>query len=129
MVILVDTNILIDYFRQKDKRLTVFNKTFNGNSNRSAAICLTTVSELWSGNSMEDKNNRALTEQFLSSIRIVKNNIETSKITGELMREKKDGISFQDAEIAACALYHKLPLLTLNQKDFRKIKGIKLLPI
>lgn len=129
MVILVDTNILIDYFRQKDKQLTIFHKTFKSNGNLSAAICLTTVSELWSGDSMGDKNNRALTEQFLSSISIIKNNMKTAKITGELIREKKDGISFPDAEIAACALYHKLPLLTLNQKDFRKIKGIKLLPI
>lgn len=127
MVILVDTNILIDYFRQKDKRLTIFHKTFNSNGNLSAAICLTTVSELWSGDSMGDKNNQALTEQFLSSISIVKNNMKTAKITGELIREKKDGISFPDAEIAACAIYNNLPLLTINKRDFQKIKGVRLL--
>lgn len=88
MVILVDTNILIDYFRQKDKQLTIFHKTFNSNGNLSAAICLTTVSELWAGKSMEDENSRALIEQFLSTISIVKNNMETAKITGELIREK-----------------------------------------
>jgi len=129
MVILIDTNIIIDYFRQKDKRQTIFHRTFNFKKDRSAAICLTTISELWSGASMENQNNQVMVEQFLSAIEIVRNNVETAKVTGKLMREMKDWISFQDAEIAACALYHKLPLLTLNQKGFRKIKEIKLLPI
>lgn len=38
-------------------------------------------------------------------------------------------ISINDAIIAEHSLYFNVPLLTDNQKDFKKVKGLKLIPL
>lgn len=125
MVILTDTDIIIDYLRQKQKENTIFHKLFIEAVNTSA-ITLITVSELWQGESMNDIKNRRVAEELLEKLEIVLSNLETAKLTGKLLRNLAYGFNFTDAGIAACALYYNLPFLTKNTKDFKKIKGLKL---
>lgn len=125
MVILTDTNIIIDYLRQKQKENTTFHKLFIEAVNISA-ISLITVSELWQGESMNNSNNIHVVEELLKKLEVVLSNVETAKLTGELLRNKAYNLNFTDAGIASCALYYNLPLLTKNTKDFKKIKGLKL---
>ena len=53
-------------------------------------------------------------------------NDEIAKQTGIMIRNQNYTISFQDAYIAVTSIFNKLPLLTLNTKDFEKVEGIRL---
>ena len=52
---------------------------------------------------------------------------QLSRLAAQLRRTVK--IKFPDAAIAATALYTNTPLVTRNQKDFKKINGLQLVSI
>ena len=130
--ILIDTNILIDFLRQKSsikKQGTLFYRYFYLQENQ-PALSLITLSELWAGRSMGQKNTRQKIDRLIGSCRVLLPNLETAKLTGKILRqayEKGRPIAFQDAAIASCAIYHQLPLLTLNTKHFQNIAKLKLI--
>ena len=123
--ILVDTDILIELFRIKERSLSLYVEVFNINTNI-PVVSSVTVAELFAGRSIEDIKEESILKEFLSNVEILYPNFEVMKLTGEILRDSKYQISFQDAQIAAGALYQKLPLLTKNKKDFIKIKGLRL---
>ena len=124
--ILVDTDILIEFFRIKKRSLCLYSKIFRINTNI-PVISSVTVAELFAGRSIEDKKEELILKEFLSKVEILYSNFDIMKLTGEIMRVSDYKITFQDAEIAACALCHNLSLLTKNKKDFSKIKGLRLI--
>jgi len=123
--ILIDTDILIEFFRIKERSLCLYSKIFRINTNI-PVISSVTVAELFAGRSIEDKKEESILKEFLSKVEILYSNFEIMKLTGEIIRVSDYKITFQDAEIAACTLCHNLALLTKNTKDFKKIKGLKL---
>jgi len=123
--ILVDTDILIEFFRIKDRSLSLYSKIFRINTHI-PMISSVTIAELFAGRSIQDKREEAILKEFLSKVEILYSNFEVMKLTGEIMRSSDYKATFQDAEIASCALYYELPLLTKNVKDFCKILGLKL---
>lgn len=123
--ILVDTDILIELFRIKERSLSLYVEVFNINTNI-PVVSSVTVAELFAGRSIEDIKEESILKEFLSNVEILYPNFEVMKLTGEILRDSKYQISFRDAQIAAGALYQKLPLLTKNKKDFIKIKGLRL---
>lgn len=126
MVILTDTNIIIDFLRSKDKQKSLFHRVFY-EDDHIPAINLTIITEIWQGKGMSKEKELRFVEELLGSFEIYLPNIEIAKKSGELLRNLNYQISFQDAEIAACALYNNLPLLTKNKKDFMKIKELRLI--
>ena len=122
--ILVDTSIIIDFLRRKDKVNSLFYQVFT--KKNLAVISLTTITELWAGKSLTKRNVLAKIENIVSRCEILIPNIAIAKQAGRILRETNYEISFQDAQVAAQAIDNSLPLLTLNEKDFRTIKGIKL---
>jgi len=127
MVILTDTNILIDYLRSANKQKTLFHTLFYKDENL-PAVTLSIITEIWQGKSMNEKKQVDFVEKLFENFTICSSNVEIAKKAGELIWKSNYRISFQDAEIASCALYYHLPLLTLNTKDFREVVGIKLFP-
>ena len=125
MVILTDTNILIDYLRSKDRQQTLFHTLFYTGENE-PAVTLGIITEIWQGKSMNDKIQREFVGKLFENFTICASNKDTAIKAGELIRTSISSLSFQDAEIASCALYYKLPLLTKNVKDFKEIPGLKL---
>jgi len=123
--ILVDTDVLIEFFRLREKSQSIFSKIFNLNIYL-PVISSITVAELFAGKSINDKKEELILNEFLDKIEILYPNLKIMKLTGEVLRENNYKITFQDAEIAAFSLYYHLPLLTKNKKDFKKIKGLKL---
>ncbi len=124
--ILVDTNIIIDFLRRKDKENSTFYKVFSQEKNR-PVISLTTVTELWAGKSTEKKENLKFIEKLIENCEILLPTLKTAKQAGGILRQSDYRISFQDAQIASLALENKLLILTLDEKDFKKIKKVKLL--
>lgn len=124
MVILVDTDIIIDYLRVSDKQNTLYFRLFTDRSTNIAAVSFITVIELYAGKEMGREEKRNVVEKIISYSQILDGNQEFYQLAGEILRHYT--IKFQDGLIAAHALLFSLPLLTKNRKDFKKIKGLKL---
>jgi predicted nucleic acid-binding protein len=125
MVILTDTNILIDYLRSSDKQHTLFHTLFF-KSEYLPAVTFSIITKLWQGKSMNEKKQREFVEKLFEHFTVCSSNVEIAKKAGELIRKSNYHLSFQDAEIAAAAIYYNLPLLTRNIKDFKGIEGLSI---
>lgn len=86
---------------------------------------LITHTELYAGESVwQKKEAKRELEKLLSGLEIIIPNLEVSKLAGKI--RAKYQVNLLDALIAAEAVTSRLPLSTLNLKDFGKIKGVKL---
>ena len=124
-MILLDTSVLIEMFRVKDKSSTYFyqlSKEYNDFS-----ISIITHYEIFRGsNRLQD----VFWTSFLKNIEIIPFDItssdEATKIYKQLKAQNKI-VDFADLLIAATALAHKLSLATLNLKHFRQIPDLYIL--
>lgn len=120
--ILLDTSVLIDFLRRKDKSDAILSKI----SSNDFYISIVTHTELYGGKSVwEKKEARRQLDKLLSIIKVLPLITEISQIAGKIKAYNNDR-TILDCIIAATAIYHKLDLATLNTKDFEKIRGIKL---
>lgn len=124
--ILVDTSVIIDYLRRTDKEISLFYKTF-AKTKHKAYISLTTITELWAGKSLKNKKSINKVEKILKKSIILIPSVKTAKLAGTLIRNTDYEVSYQDTQIASLALSNNLFVLTLNKKDFQKIKNVKIL--
>ena len=119
---LVDTSVIIDFLRQKEKQKTLFYKLAQDD----LFVSIITHTELYAGKSVW-KNPLAKLElkELFSGLTIL--NLEPG-ISENAVRIKAchHNSSLLDCIIAATAIYHDLELVTLNKKDFEKIEGVKL---
>lgn len=124
--ILLDTSVIVDYLRRKDKERTILHLLAqDGNE---LYISIITHAECYAGKSIwESKDARNALEVFLSGLKILSLEEKISEKAGGI--KAKYSTEIPDAVIAATAISHKLKLATLNTKDFEKIKGIKLLTV
>lgn len=124
--ILVDSSILIDFLRQENKKDTLFfNLTQNYNQ---IFISIITHAELHSGRGIWEKSKvRFELKKLLEGIEILPLKVDISEKAGKI--RAKYGINLLDAIIAATAILTKLDFVTLNIKDFKMIRGLKLLKI
>ncbi len=112
--ILIDTNIIIEFLRKKNKQKSYLWKIKEMDLN--CFISTITVFELYAG---------AITERH-------KRDLETAKRSAEIYKELKNNnqlIEFRDIFIGATALETNLPIITLNEEHFKRIKGIKIYDI
>jgi len=118
---LIDTNILIYFLVGKipvaefEKITNIFQKSFN----------ISTISKVevlgWHKISLIEKNN---IESFISTANIfyIDKIIENRAIV--IKQENK--INIPDALIGATALVNKMTIVTRNEDDFKKIKGLRI---
>lgn len=124
MKILLDTSIIIDFVRQKEKQDTILHLL--AYKQEKIYISIVTHSELHSGRSIwENKKAKKELDQIFSNIVVLPINIEISTLAGRIKAKK--GIDLLDAIIAATAISNNIPLVTLNQKHFRSIEHLRLL--
>jgi tRNA(fMet)-specific endonuclease VapC len=123
-VILLDTSILIDYFRKTNKAnstlITLFDLGFE--------FCISAIThyEIYTG---------ATTDQIpfwtnvLNNINVIafdKNAAQTAVDTNKLLKNKRMQIAMADLFIAATAISNQLPLATLNRKHFDRVEGLSI---
>ncbi len=121
-MVIIDTNILIEISRNNKAVIKKCEEI------KSENICITPVSVAEFINGTGNKATYKKAEKLLAGFLV----LEFDKGVSELFlaNYKKYWLSHHpsipDMLIAAMALHYKLPLYTLNTKDFRYIKGLKL---
>jgi predicted nucleic acid-binding protein len=124
-MIVFDTDILIDASRNVPMAVRTLSQFQQGGQ---LAVSAMTQMELLVG----CQNNRALaqTSAFLQRFTILPIDHAISDVTVTLLTKYtlSHGLKTPDALIAATALHHALPLLSKNQRDYRFITGLNLLP-
>ena len=124
--ILLDSSILIDFLRVKNKKNSHLFKLTEENYQHYTSII--THTELFSGKSVWEKRGAYLeVKDLFFRITILPLTEEISEKAGEI--KVKFDLNIADAIIAATAILTNLELATLNVKDFKIIKGLKILKI
>lgn len=124
--VLLDTSVIIDFVRRKDKENTLlFNLSKKGYK---LHISILTHTELYSGkNVWRSTEAEQDLEKLFYGIRILPLETEISKKAGKIRVQNSTTII--DAIIAGTAINHGLSLVTLNLKDFENIEEISLYKI
>ena len=124
-IVLLDTSILIDYYRKKDKSKSVLFTLSNKYS--IFAVSSITQFEIYIGAKNEQID---FWDAFFQEITVLPFNSETSVIAVKIdldLKSKRKQISIPDLFIAATALSNNLPCATLNKKHFERIADLVLL--
>jgi len=118
-VILVDTDILVDFFRGYSKAVAFV----NANSSR-IILSSIVVTELYAG--IKGDAEQAIIEKFVSLFRVIPLGVKIAKAGGLYKRDygKSHGIGLADAILAATAELENAELKTLNIKHYPMIKSL-----
>ena len=118
--ILLDTDVLVDFFRGYDKAVA-FVKNYNARIILSSIV----VAELFAG--VKGEAEQTALENFVSLFRVIPIDTEIGKIGGLYKRDygKSHGVGLADAILAATAEAENSELKTLNTKHYPMLKGLK----
>ena len=120
--IVVDTCILIDFFRKTDMSKLVLMSLVKENY----TFCLSVISEyeIYSGASADQ---RAYWEEFLEKTEVLPFDSKAVKVALSInahLKLKRKQIELADLFIAATAVAQKLPFAALNKKHFERIDDL-----
>jgi hypothetical protein len=123
--VLVDTDIFIDVGRDVSKAIEYLQEL---ESNFNVVVSTIVQMELIVG--CQNKKELRKVERFLGRYEIVRVNEKISETAVELLRQYRlsHGLLIADAIIAATAIYLGESLASKNQRDYRFIDGLDLLP-
>jgi len=123
--ILIDTDILIDI---TNNDVIAQNRLAIESQNANLGISTITLMELVVG--CRNKAESQALNRFLEQFTVMYLNQEISRQAVELIQiyNLSHGLMIPDALIAATAIYNNISLLTKNQRDYRFIPSIQLLP-
>lgn len=124
-ITIVDTDILIDAARQVSEAI---DRLDDIEQKSALAISVITQMELFVG--CRNKTELRNTEHFLQRFQVLKLTEQISDITVDLLRRYRlsHGLAIPDALIAATAITLNQPFTSKNQRDYRFISGLQLLP-
>ena len=118
--ILLDTDVLVDFFRGREKAVAFIN-TYN------ACIILSSivVAELYAG--VKGDAEQAALKDFVSLFRVVPVTAEIGRAGGLYKRDygKSHGVGLADAILVATAEAENAELKTLNIKHYPMLKGLR----
>ncbi|NOZ86173.1 MAG: type II toxin-antitoxin system VapC family toxin [Deltaproteobacteria bacterium] len=117
--ILLDTDVLVDFFRGYSKAVAFV----NANSTR-IILSSIVIAELYAG--VKGDTEQATLKNFISLFRIIPVSAEIAKAGGLYKRDygKSYGVGLADAILAATAEAEKAELKTLNIKHYPMIKSL-----
>jgi tRNA(fMet)-specific endonuclease VapC len=124
--VLVDTSILIDFFRKKNKKKTALFKI-----QQKHEIYASTVTEFEFLAGVKDESVRSL-NHFFSRINLLTFDSNAARKASSIyqdLKSKNKVIEFRDIFIAATALANNLPLSTLNKEHFSRIESLRILEV
>ncbi len=123
--LLVDTDVLIDFNRQVELAINRLDE-----ESKSSTLAISTITQMELLVGCYNSSDLRLTNRLLSDLEIVKLNDSISDIAVNLLRtyNLSHGLLIPDALVAATAIDLRVPLLSKNQRDFRFIETLNLLP-
>lgn len=121
--IFVDTDIIISFTKGHLFFLRELIEKQNNNLIK-LNINPVVVAEFFTDKNLRNNNNYLQAEMFFQNFEILSINKRTGLIAGQLLRDSKTN-AIGDALIASTCLENKLELFTNNQKDFKKVKGLR----
>lgn len=123
--VLIDTDVLIDASRGIEGTLALLDNTAE---TATLAVSVITKMELMVG--CRNKLEQQIIERLLSRFEVINVNESISDRAVELLHQYRlsHGLLIPDALIAATALVTGYPLLSKNQRDYRFIQDLNLLP-
>ncbi len=122
--IIVDTSLLIDHFRSRQKNTTIL---YQLSEKYILSISSVTQFEFLVG---AKKDQMAHIKEILDGMQILPFDSVCAEIASDIaksLKTKHQHTEFRDIFIAATAISGKLPLSTLNFKHFKKIERLELL--
>ncbi|MCH6198205.1 type II toxin-antitoxin system VapC family toxin [Aquiflexum sp. LQ15W] len=126
-MIMLDTGILIEYFRKKEKSKSVF---FNlTKSYTSFAVSILTKYEIFVGS---NETQIIFWNSFFDKIMVIpfdENCLQESVKIYKDLKSKNKLIDIEDIFISGSAIASKLKIATLNKKHFERVKNIELISI
>ncbi len=119
-IILLDTDVLVDFFRGHSKAVAFV----NAQSNRIIWSSIV-VAELYAG--VRRDNEQAALDNFVSLFRVVPVSADIARAGGLYKRDygRSHGVGLADAIIAATAEAENAELKTLNIKHYPMLKGLR----
>ena len=117
--ILLDTDVLVDFFRGHVKAVAFI----NDNSDR-IILSAIVVAELFAG--VKGSTEQSTIEEFVSLFRLVPVNAEIAKAGGLYKSKfgKSHGVGLADAILAATVEAENAELKTLNTRHYPMLKGL-----
>ena len=122
---IVDTDVLIDAALQISKAIDCLDGL---EQNSMLSVSVITQMELFVG--CRNKTELGNTKRFLQRFQVLKLSDQISdKAIGLLLQYRlSHGLAIPDALIAATAITFNQPFISKNQRDYRFISGLRLLP-
>jgi len=123
--VMVDTDVLIDAGRNRGDAVACLEQI-----EHQASLTISVVSQMELILGCRNKAELRTLDKFLLRFRVVKLNDQISDVAVDLLRRYRlsHGLWIADALIAATALSQGIPLVTENERDYRFIAGLHLLP-
>jgi tRNA(fMet)-specific endonuclease VapC len=121
-VVLVDTSILIDYYRKTDKANTIWMGLVK--QGYEFVISAITKYELYSGATESQLTFWNNILQIISVIPFDSSCVDTAVTINQQLKRKRKQIDIADLFIAATAVTHGLPIATLNKKHFERVDDL-----
>ncbi len=124
--VLCDTGVISRYFQNKNPYVSLIDEI--GIENVLITPVVRIELQRWlSVYKGLSKAERRLYDKFIKSLPILHLNTNISKIALEIS-DKDNSLDAPDILIGATAIYHKIPLFTINKKHFKRMKkGIKVM--
>lgn len=125
--VLIDTSIIIDHLRKRDKQKSML---FNIADRFDLFVSSITVFELFAG--ATDERKKKDVENIISTTEVISFSTDIAKGAGELyisLRKENRILEIRDIFIAATAVTFNLPIVTLNKDHFERIKKVELLSL
>lgn len=119
-VILVDTSILIDYYRKTDKENSVWIGLVR--QGYSFAISAITKYEIYSGATTGQLSFWDSILQIVAIMPFDEVSVDTAVTINSQLKKKRKQINIADLFIAATAVANNLALATLNKRHFDRIE-------
>lgn len=122
-IILIDTSILIDYFRKKDKSKATF--TILARDHSKIAVSVITEFEILVGSTPAQET---FWKEIFSQLMVLDFDRNCASIASQIQKElkrKNKIIAVPDLLIAATSINYELRLATKNLKHFNRVDGLK----
>ena len=122
--ICIDTDILIDYLRSKQKS-EYLDKIFNGDIEG----YLTSVNMFELNIGVTNKKQSQDIRDIVSYFQILNFDVKASQIASDIfisLKNKGFMTDFRDIFIASCCISNNIPLVTRNIKHFENINSLKI---